>query len=205
MGYYRPGDSAQTQGGLPIDGLTGQFLAKKTDSDFDVEWASVPGAGGSPGAAGYPSVEVPTGFDITGSGTASVVIRFATGYSLPTSAAQQAWSTGAEQAAAATAAVAGLTPALASKADLDASGRVPAAQLPGYVDDVLEFPNFAAFPIPGETGKLYVSLASNRQYRWSGSTYIEINPSPGSTDGIPEGSVNLYFTAARGVAAAASW
>jgi hypothetical protein len=62
-----------------------------------------------------------------------------------------------------------------------------------------------AFPATGETGKLYISLATNRQYRWSGSGYVEIIASPGSTDAVPEGSVNLYFTTARGEAAAASW
>lgn len=39
-------------------------------------------------------------------------------------------------------------------------------------------------------------------YRWSGSTYIEISPSPGSTDAVPEGSTNLYFTTARAASAA---
>lgn len=94
---------------------------------------------------------------------------------------------------------------LAGKADLDGTGKVPAAQLPSYVDDVLEFATLASFPATGETGKLYVSLATNRQYRWSGSVYIEINPSPGSTDAVPEGSINLYFTNSRGQTAAADW
>ena len=88
---------------------------------------------------------------------------------------------------------------------LDGSGLVPSALLPGFVDDVLEFANVAAFPATGEAGKLYISLATNRQYRWSGSIYVEINPSPGSTDAVPEGSVNLYFTTGRGESAAASW
>lgn len=94
--------------------------------------------------------------------------------------------------------------ALAIKADL-VDGLVPSAQLPGFVDDVLEFASVAGFPVTGETGKLYVSLATNRVYRWSGSIYVEITPSPGSTDAVPEGSVNLYFTNGRGEASAASW
>jgi hypothetical protein len=97
-----------------------------------------------------------------------------------------------------------LTSGLAGKADL-VGGLVPSVQLPGFVDDVLEYANVAAFPATGESGKLYISLATNRQYRWSGSIYVEINPSPGSTDAVPEGSVNLYFTTARGEAAATSW
>ena len=67
-------------------------------------------------------------------------------------------------------------------ASLDASAKVPAAQLPSYVDDVLEFANLAAFPATGATGLIYVALDTNKIYRWSGSAYIEISPSPGSTD-----------------------
>lgn len=82
-------------------------------------------------------------------------------------------------------------------ASLDGTGRVPSGQLPSYVDDVLEFANLAAFPATGETGKIYVALDSNKVHRWSGSAYVEISSSPGSTDSVPEGSTNLYFTQAR--------
>jgi hypothetical protein len=82
-------------------------------------------------------------------------------------------------------------------AGLDGSGKVAAAQLPSYVDDVLEVANFAALPGTGETGKIYVTLDSNLEYRWSGSTYIQIVASPGTTDAVAEGTTNLYFTAAR--------
>ena len=57
------------------------------------------------------------------------------------------------------------------------SGKVPATQLPSYVDDVLEFANLAAFPASGETGKIYVTLDTNKTYRWSGSAYVEISAS----------------------------
>ena len=70
------------------------------------------------------------------------------------------------------------------------------------MDDVLEFANLAAFPATGATGLIYVALDTNKIYRWSGSAYIEISPSPGSTDAVPEGSVNLYYTNARASAAA---
>jgi len=89
-------------------------------------------------------------------------------------------------------------------ASLDASGKVPSLQLPAYVDDVLEFANLAAFPATGTVGIIYIALDTNRTYRWSGSTYTEISPSPGSTDSVPEGSVNLYFTDARAQAANAA-
>lgn len=56
-------------------------------------------------------------------------------------------------------------------------GKVPASQLPSYVDDVLEYANLAAFPGTGETGKIYVAIDTNKTYRWSGSAYVEISPS----------------------------
>ena len=63
-------------------------------------------------------------------------------------------------------------------APLDSSGKVPAANLPGYVDDVIEAANFAALPDSGETGKIYITLDNNKTYRWSGSAYVEINGMP---------------------------
>jgi len=92
------------------------------------------------------------------------------------------------------------TTALAAKADL-VSGKVPSSQLPSYVDDVLEVANFAALPGTGETGKIYVTLDTNFEYRWGGSAYIRIVSSPGTTDELAEGSTNKYFTNARAIAA----
>jgi hypothetical protein len=86
-------------------------------------------------------------------------------------------------------------------ASLDATAKVPASQLPAFVDDVLEFASLAAFPATGTAGVIYVALDTNRTYRWGGTIYVEISPSPGSTDAVPEGSVNLYFTNARAAAA----
>ncbi len=83
-------------------------------------------------------------------------------------------------------------------ASLDAGGKVPTAQLPAYVDDVLEWPDFGSFPTTGETGKIYIDLTDNtKTYRWSGSAYVAITGSPGSTDAVPEGGSNLYHTAER--------
>jgi len=76
------------------------------------------------------------------------------------------------------------------------NGTVPSAQLPSYVDDVIEG-TLATFPTTGDTGKIYVDTGTNKTYRWGGSTYVEIASSPGSTDAVPEGSTNLYFTDAR--------
>jgi hypothetical protein len=62
-------------------------------------------------------------------------------------------------------------------AELDENGKVPSAQLPSYVDDVIEKENKAAFPATGESGKIYVALDDNKTYRWSGSAYVEISSS----------------------------
>ena len=43
--------------------------------------------------------------------------------------------------------------------------------------DVLEFANLAAFPVTGETGKIYLALDTNKTYRWSGSAYVQIGRS----------------------------
>ena len=67
-------------------------------------------------------------------------------------------------------------------ASLDNTGRVPAAQLPSYVDDVLEFATLSVFPVPGEKGKSYVDISTNKLYRWSGTTYIYITS--GAVDSV---------------------
>lgn len=88
-------------------------------------------------------------------------------------------------------------------ATLDEFARIPPSQLPSYVDDVLEYATTAQFPATGEGGKIYIAInqgtAANptRQYRWTGSVYAEINPSPGTTDALAEGSTNLYFSEHR--------
>lgn len=93
-------------------------------------------------------------------------------------------------------------------------GLVPATQLPSYVDDVVEAANFAALPNPGESGKIYVALDTGKIYRWSGSTHVEISPTPAlaavATSGsytdlsnkptIPAAQVNSDWAATSGVA-----
>ena len=65
---------------------------------------------------------------------------------------------------------------LNGKADLE-NGKIPTAQLPSYVDDVLEYSSTSQFPATGESGKIYVATDTNRTYRWGGSAYVEISES----------------------------
>lgn len=68
------------------------------------------------------------------------------------------------------------------------SGTIAAANLPSYVDDVLEgYLNGGKFystknssgvysgEIKAEAGKIYVDLSNNKTYRWSGSAYVVIS------------------------------
>ena len=57
------------------------------------------------------------------------------------------------------------------------TGTVPQANLPSYVDDVIEVDNYAALPPTGEAGKIYVDKETNKTYRWGGSAYVEISAS----------------------------
>lgn len=82
-------------------------------------------------------------------------------------------------------------------AKLDAGGKIASAQLPAYVDDVLEYANQAGFPGSGTAGIIYVALDTNKTFRWTGTVYVEISASPGTTDSLTEGSTNLYYTATR--------
>ena len=69
-------------------------------------------------------------------------------------------------------------------AGLDSTGKVPSTQLPSYVDDVVEVANYAALPVTGETGKIYITLDTNNIYRWSGSVYVEISTDKAVWGGI---------------------
>lgn len=57
------------------------------------------------------------------------------------------------------------------------SGVIAAANLPSYVDDVLEYAGVANFPETGESGKIYVDTDYDITYRWGGSGYVEISKS----------------------------
>lgn len=71
-------------------------------------------------------------------------------------------------------------------APLGNDGLVPAVYLPSYVDDTIEgyYSNGGFYEntshtvaINGESGKIYVDLYSNKTYRWSGTTWVEISKS----------------------------
>jgi len=83
-------------------------------------------------------------------------------------------------------------------ASLGSDGKVPASQLPCYVDDVLEYAGTSAFPAEGESGKIYVDTTANTSYRWSGTQYVQIKGdiAIGTTTGTAAdgGTVNTHIT-----------
>ena len=80
-------------------------------------------------------------------------------------------------------------------ATLDSTGKVPASQLPSYVDDVKEYDNLANFPATGETDKIYLAIDTGNIYRWSGSQYVQINNSISNADSaVKDGDGNTITT-----------
>ena len=113
-----------------------------------------------------------------------------------------------------------ITHVLDRKADLE-NGKVPSSQLPSYVDDVIEGyynttdnkfyeDNQYTTEIQGERGKIYVSLDTNKSYRWS-TVFIEIvSGGAGSlerqiTAAIDVGGVDAGDTFAQGTSYDDMW
>ena len=70
-------------------------------------------------------------------------------------------------------------------AELDSTGKVPSSQLPSYIDDVIDgyyndtdgkFYADSAYTteITGESGKIYISVDTDIQYRWTGSAFAAL-------------------------------
>lgn len=61
-----------------------------------------------------------------------------------------------------------------------ADTKISSTYLPSYVDDAIEVTDYASLPVTWETWKIYIVLTwaeANREYRWSGSVYVEIKDS----------------------------
>ena len=74
----------------------------------------------------------------------------------------------------------------AGKADL-VGGKVPAEQLPSYVDEVIEVESYADLPEPGDKSKIYLTLDNHKTYRWTGTVYIEPK---GDGDRVEKSNIN---------------
>ena len=77
---------------LPSGGSAGQVLSKASTNDYDVIWISPSGASG--GTVSSVGLTVPTGFTVANSPvttSGSILLSFASGYSLPTIASQSNW------------------------------------------------------------------------------------------------------------------
>ena len=79
-------------------------------------------------------------------------------------------------------------------ASLDASGKVPASQLPSFVDDVVEVDGIDNAGETGEKDKIYVDTKTNKTYRWSGTSYVEISASEIVTASETNGYIKINGT-----------
>ena len=59
-------------------------------------------------------------------------------------------------------------------APLNASTKIDSTYLPSYVDDVIEVANYAALPVTGESGKIYITIDTSLLYRWGGTVYVQV-------------------------------
>ena len=60
-------------------------------------------------------------------------------------------------------------------ASLDANAKVPASQLPSFVDEVEEYDSSSYFPVSGRSDCIYVDKLAKQIYRWSGTGYVQIS------------------------------
>lgn len=82
-------------------------------------------------------------------------------------------------------------------AELDGTGKIPAAQLPSYVDDVIEGYLYNGIfyketehttKIAAESGKIYIDIGNKKTYRWSGTAFAVIS----DTIALGETSTTAY-------------
>lgn len=52
--------------------------------------------------------------------------------------------------------------------------------------DFLTFAGIASFPATGDAAKIYTATDTNRLYRWTGSAYVEISPTPAHVHAIAD-------------------
>lgn len=95
-------------------------------------------------------------------------------------------------------------------AELDSTGKVPTSQIPSSVDEVIDSyivsgstplstgwlsATSGGSALTPETNKIYVILTDgeyvNKTYRWSGTTYVEISPSPAQATESQKGIAEL--------------
>jgi len=58
---------------------------------------------------------------------------------------------------------------------LNASWLIDSWYLPSFVDDIIEVADFSSLPATGETGKMYVTLDTDKLYRWGGLAYSTVS------------------------------
>ena len=211
-GDFEWGDN--TGSGVPAGGTTGQVLRKHSSTDQDVEWSDIPEvpSGGATGQVLTKHSSADGDFEWqtpAGSGDMLKSI-YDTDDDGKVDAAENADTVNNHTVLSDVPADAKFTDTVyddtevrslingkisstekganSGVATLDSSGKVPASQLPSYVDDVINgyynnlndtFYEDISYttPITPEEDKIYIDLSTNKEYRWSGAVYVTINPS----------------------------
>lgn len=203
-----------TGSGVPAGGTTGQVLRKRSSTDQDVEWSNIPEVpnGGATGQVltkksnqdGDFEWQTPEGsgdmlksiYDTDDDGKVDSAENADTvsGHTVLKDVPSDAKFTDTVYD---DTEVRGLINGKISStekgansgvATLDSNGKVPASQLPSYVDDVINgyYNNLNdtfyedisyTVPITPEEDKIYIDLSTNKEYRWSGVVYVNVNPS----------------------------
>lgn len=94
-------------------------------------------------------------------------------------------------------------------ATLDGNGKVPASQLPSYVDDVIEcYPisgatelganwltleSGSSTPLVPESGKIYANLSNNLIYRWGGTAYVSMGAASGGASALTNSEIETLW------------
>ena len=170
-----PGAPGAPGPGVSRGGTTGQVLKKRSNADYDTEWAEEAGGVQIDDSAGIGD----TGVTWSANKSATELSKKADKVSNATSGDFAGLDSNGNLTDSGSKASDFIASSLKGSnngvAELDASGRVPSSQLPSYVDDVEEYSSLSAFPATGESGKIYIALDTNRTYRWSGSSYVAIS------------------------------
>lgn len=79
-------------------------------------------------------------------------------------------------------------------ASLDSNGKISTSQLPTSIDEIIEVDGINNAPENGEKDKIYVDIDTNKTYRWSGTSYVEISASDIVTQSEKNGYIKINGT-----------
>lgn len=168
-----------TEAEVTVQGIAAMAFKPSVDASIDITSGTLAVSRGGTGVNTIASGEV-----LVGSGTNAITTVPIDTTSGGTDNSSSLITSGATKSGLDTKLNVTLKGASGGLAELDSNGKVPASQLPSFVDDVLEgyYYNSKFYEedthtteIPAESGKIYVDIPTGKSYRWSGSMYVVIS------------------------------